>query len=39
MHSFINSEMLNGSSITTEPQQLLEIQKVAIPGNSYLKPH
>ena len=39
MHSFINSEMLNGTSITLELWQLLKIRQVSISGNSYSKPH
>lgn len=39
MHSFINSEMLNGTSITLYQWKLLEIYKVAISGNSYSNAH
>lgn len=39
MQSFINSEMLNGTSITLQQWNLVEIQTVAISGGSYSKPH
>lgn len=39
VYSFINSEMLNGTSITSQQWQLLEIYKVLISSKGYSKPH
>lgn len=39
VQGFINSEVLNGTSVALQQRKLLEIQEVAISGGSYAKPH